>query len=140
MKVKALLFVATLALLGASIAVAAPPADKGKPAATGAGCKPGIAVVLRGTLAGNGAAAPLTVQLTVSGGNHYAAAFKKAAQPLSIQITASTKVNRQGDRNPADLKSGDRVRIQAKACRADLANGATPSLTAARVDAHPVSA
>ena len=140
MKVKALLLGTAIALLGASIAVAAPPAGKGKPATTGAGCKPSIAVVLKGTLAGNGAAAPSALSVTVSGGNHFAAAFKKAVQPLAIQITTSTKISRQGDKNPADLKSGDRVNIQAKACKADLANGAAPGLTAARVVAHPAGA
>ena len=140
MKVKALTLGTTLALLGASVAVAAPPAGKGKPPTTGAGCKPSVAVVLKGTLAGNGAVAPSSLSVTVSGGNHFATAFKKAAQPFSIQITTSTKVSRQGDRNPADLKSGDKVNIRAKACKADLANGATPSLTASRVDAHPASA
>ena len=50
MKVK--LFLASLAVAGLAVssAVAAPPEGKGKPR-TGEGCKPKVAVVLRGTLA-----------------------------------------------------------------------------------------
>jgi hypothetical protein len=140
MRLKALTSGAALALVGASVAVAAPPAGKGKPATTGAGCKPTVAVVIRGTLAANGAAAPSALSVNVSGANHFGAAFKKAAQPLAIQITNSTRIARQGDQNPADLKSGDKVNIQARSCKPDLANGATPGLTATRVTAHPAAA
>jgi hypothetical protein len=35
-----------------------------------------------------------------------------------------------------ELKSGFRVLIQARVCKADLANGATPALTATKVIAH----
>ena len=126
-----------LALAGASTSLAAPPSDKGKPPATGPGCKPRIAVILKGTLAGNGAAAPFALSLTVNGGNHFAAAYRKASQPLSLQVVATTRINRQGDTNPADLKAGDSVNVQARACKADLANGATPGLTLVRVSAHP---
>src|SRR6476646_1626077 len=36
----------------------------------------------------------------------------------------------------ADLAMGDSVKVKAKVCRADLASGATPALTARKVDAH----
>jgi len=143
MKLKALVLGAALALVGASVAFAAPPAGKGKPesagkpAATGPGCKPSVAVVLKGTLGGDGAAAPFSLAVTVTGGNHFAAAYKKLAQPVSITVATTTKVNRQGDRKAADLRSGDRVNVQARACKADLADGNTPALTATRVTAHP---
>ncbi len=39
----------------------------------------------------------------------------------------------------ADLLAGDRVLVQAKVCKADLAQGATPPLTAKRVVAHPAT-
>src|SRR5947207_7222782 len=48
MKLKAVVLAGVLALLAASVAVAAPPAGKGKPAATGAGCKPMVSVLLKG--------------------------------------------------------------------------------------------
>jgi hypothetical protein len=140
MRLKALTLGAALALVGASVAVAAPPTGKGKPATTGAGCKPSVAVIIRGTLAANGATAPSALSVNVTGANHFGAAFKKAVQPLAIQITSSTKIDRRGDKNPADLKSGDKVNIQARSCKADLAHSATPSLTATRVTAHPAAA
>jgi hypothetical protein len=138
MKLRAVVVGAALALLGASVAVAAPPTGKGKPATTGAGCKPMIAVILKGTLAADAGAAPTTLSVNVTGGNHFAAAWKNKL--VSVALTSSTKVNRQGDQNAADLKSGDKVNIQAKSCKADLANNAMPSLTATRVTAHAATA
>ena len=141
MKFKALTAGAVLVFVGgASLAAAAPPPGKGKPPASGAGCKPNVSVILRGSLAGNGGTVPFALSLTVSGGNHFAQAYTKAAQPVSVQITATTKISRQGDSNAADLKSGDLVNIRAQTCKADLANGAMPALTAARVVAHPAQA
>jgi hypothetical protein len=137
MKVKSIVLAAAIALLGTSVAVAAPPSGKGKPPATGAGCKPNVAVVLKGTLGGNGAAAPFSLAVNVTGGNHFATAYKNHS--ISIQVATSTKVHRQGDSSSTALKSGDKVNIQAKACKADLANNATPSLTASRIDAHPAT-
>jgi hypothetical protein len=139
MKLKAVLVVGALALLGASVAVAAPPAGKGKPPATGAGCKPMISVVLKGTLAADAGSAPTSLSVNVTGGNHFAAVWKNE-QGVSVALATSTKVNRQGDHSAADLKSGDKVNIQAKSCKADLANNATPALTAARVTAHAAKA
>ena len=52
-----MMFGVVVALLAASAAVAAPPPGKGKPT-TGPGCKPAVAVILTGTLAADGAAAP----------------------------------------------------------------------------------
>jgi hypothetical protein len=136
MKVKGFIWWTVVAAVGASSAVASPPAGKGKPAATGAGCKPSISVILRGTLAGGGGTAPFALPVNVTGGNKFATAFEKATQPLSVSVSADTKVRRQGDRNAAALKSGDVVNIRARVCKADLANGAAPALTAVRVTAH----
>lgn len=137
MKIRVFIGCMVVAAVAASAAVAAP--SKGKPPTTGPGCKPEISVVLKGTLAANGAAAPFTLMLTVTGGNHFAKAYKAATQPVSISVTTTTKVNRQGDTNSADLKSGDRAVVTARVCKANLANGATPALTATRVTAHPAS-
>jgi hypothetical protein len=134
MKLRAVVVGAALALLGASVAVAAPPAGKGKPATTGAGCKPMVAVILKGTLAADAGSAPTSLSVNVTGGNHFAKAWKN--QAASIALTSLTRINRAGDTNAADLKSGDRVNIQAKSCKADLADNAMPSLTATRVTAH----
>lgn len=137
MKLKSLGLALTIALIGTSVAVAAPPTGKGKPPTTGSGCKPMISVILKGTLTADAGTAPTSLSVSVTGGNHFAAAWKK--QTVSVALTSSTKVNRQGDKNPADLKSGDSVNIQARSCKADLANNAMPSLTATRVTAHPAN-
>ena len=137
---KGFIYWVVVAAFTASAAVASPPPGKGKPAATGAGCKPSISVILKGTLAGGGGTAPFALPVNVTGGNHFGAAFEKATQPVSVQVDSATRINRQGDHNAADLKSGDVVNIRARACKADLANGAAPSLTAARVTAHAAGA
>jgi hypothetical protein len=143
MKLKSLALAFAVALIGASVAVAAPPAGKGKPdnasgpPATGPGCKPMVAVVLRGTLAADAGTAPTSLSVSITGGNRFAAPWN--GKSVSIALTSNTRVNRQGDKNAADLKSGDKVNIQAKACKADLANNAAPALTAKRVTAHPTS-
>jgi hypothetical protein len=143
MKLKSLGVAFVIALTGASVAVAAPPAGKGKPEntgkplATGTGCKPMVAVVLRGTLAADAGTAPTSLSVSVTGGNHFAAAWRN--QTVSIALTPNTRINRQGDRNAGDLKSGDSVNIQARACKADLANNATPNLSAVHVNAHVAS-
>lgn len=137
MKLKAVVGAAAVALVLSSLAVAAPPSGKGKPPTTGAGCKPSVAVILTGKLAADGAAAPSSLSVTVTGGNRFAKAYKSpTSQPVSVAITSSTKINRQGDHNPADLKMGDRVNIQARACMADLKSATPPALTATRVTAH----
>ena len=150
MKLKAIVAAAALGLLGASVAFAAPPPGKGNPHSTSTtttttttasqgkkpACRAYIAVVLKGSLAADGAAAPSSLSVTVKGGNHFAAAYKKAAQPVAVAVTAQTKVRRQGKTAPTDLRTGDLVNVQARACKADLAHDATPALTAVRVSAH----
>ena len=157
MKLKATIGLVALGLLGASIAYAAPPPGKGnphsttsttspaaptethgkKPSKTGPGCKPAVAVILRGTLTANGTASAIT--LTVTGGNSFGAAYKKATKPVGVAVTSSTKVMREKKVAATDLKSGDSVVVQARACKADVAGGKTPALTATRVTAHPAS-
>jgi hypothetical protein len=109
---------------------------KGKPPTTGVGCKPNVTVILKGSLAGDGAAAPFSLLVTVTHTNHFGRAYKNAAQPISILVTTDTKVRRGDSKSSVDLKTGDRVNIRARACKADLANNATPTLTAIRIVAH----
>lgn len=113
---------------------------KGKPPKTGVGCRPRVALVLKGTLATAPGGAGTSLSVNVTQGNHHAAAYAKAAQPTSILVDAKTVVRRQGKKTLADLVSGDRVLVQARACKADLAGGATPQLTATRIVAHPAAA
>jgi len=142
MKMKFLLAGLVAASIGVSAAVAAPPAGKGKPQPTGAGCKPMVTVVLKGTLAATPGASATTLSVNVTSGNRWARAYvPPAAQPTPIGVTPQTKVRRNGLKTLADLLMGDRVLVQARACKADLlAVGSPPALTAVRVVAHPVAA
>jgi hypothetical protein len=131
MKIKLLLAGLAVAGLTVSSAVAAPPVGKGKPPSTGAGCKPKIAVVLKGTLTG----APLSVDVKSS--NRWGRAYVAGSGSTSVAVDASTKVRRQGKKLITDLVVGDRVLVQARVCKADLKDGAMPALTASKVIAHP---
>jgi hypothetical protein len=135
MKFKVLLVGVTAALLVVSAAVAATPADKGKPPTTDEGCKPKVTVVLKGTLAG----APLSVDVTRA--NRWGRAYVAGTASTSIAVDpVKTKVRRQGKAAITELVVGDRVLVQARVCKADLAEGAMPPLTAVRVVAHPAKA
>ncbi len=134
MRFKVLLVGLAAALLSVSAAVAAPPADKGKPK-TGEGCKPKVTVVLKGTLTG----APLSVDVTSA--NRWGRAYVAGTASTSIAVDANTtKVRRHGKALITELVVGDRVLVQARVCKADLAAGAMPPLTAMRVVAHPAKA
>jgi hypothetical protein len=128
-------FVVVLAgvVLTASSAVAAPSAGKVKPSPLGAGCKPKVMVVLKGTLMG----APLSVDVTSS--NRWGRAYVPGSASTSIAVDPTTKVRRQNKKDITDLVNGDRVLVQAKVCKAALANDATPALTASKVIAHPAN-
>lgn len=132
MKRRVLLVGFAAAMLTVSAAVAAPPPGKGKPT-TGEGCKPKVTVVLKGALA----SAPLNV--TVTKANRWGRAYVSTSA-VTVTVNADTKIRRQGKKTLADLVVGDRVLVQAKVCKADLAEGATPVLTAVRVVARPAKA
>jgi hypothetical protein len=137
MKLKVVLVALVAASLGVSVAVAAPPPGKGKPLATGEGCKPKVTVVLKGTLAGVSDSA---LSMNVTSGNRWGRAYVPSSQ-LSILVNEDTKVRRQGKKTLGYLLPGDRVLVQARACKADLlAQGTPPTLTAVRVVAHPAKA
>ena len=133
MKVKLVLASLAVAGLAVSSAVAAAPEGKGKPK-TGEGCKPRISVILKGTLTGAGS--PLTVKVTSA--NHWGKPYVGGSDK-SIAVNSDTKVRGQGMKQLSELKSGFRVLIQARVCKADLASGATPALTATKVIAHDPS-
>ena len=137
MKTKVLLIGMVVAGLAVSSAVAAPPAGKGKPPGTGEGCKPKVAVVLKGTLTSASATA---LGVDVTKGNRWGRAYVEGTAVTSVAVNADTKVRRQGKKAVADLVVGDRVLVQARVCKADLAESATPALTASKVVAHPAKA
>ena len=134
MRIRPLLVSLVVVVLTSSSAVAAPPNDKGKPPTTGEGCKPTVTVVLKGTLTG----APLSVDVTRA--NRWGRAYVEGTASTSIEANADTKVRRKGKALIGELVVGDRVLVQARVCKADLADGAMPKLTAVRVVAHPAKA
>jgi hypothetical protein len=139
MKFKVLL-VGFAALVSVSTAVAAPPTDKGNPhPTTGVGCKPQVTVVLRGTFT---SASTTSLTMTVVGANHWGKAWKTAGT-ASVTLDTKTKVRGNGMKAVTDLSkmtNGDRVLVQARSCKADLASNAMPALTAVRVVGHPAKA
>jgi hypothetical protein len=126
--------------LGVSSAVAAPPPGKGKPetagkpATTGALCRPKVTVVLKGTLTSVSAA---SLGIDVEHGNRWARAYTSLGT-ATLVMNDTTKVRRNGKKLVSDLAVGDRLLVQARACKADLtAQGTPPALTAVRAVAHP---
>jgi hypothetical protein len=137
---RTLLIAAAVLVATATAALAAP--QKGKPPKTGPGCRPQVAVILKGTVAvapGSAATLPFSLQVDVTHANLFGKAYVKATQPISIGVTNKTKI-KLGKLKGLDalraLQVHDLVRIQALACKAELANSATPVLTAKRIDAH----
>jgi hypothetical protein len=144
MRLKALLIAAVAALLAVSVAVAAPPPGKGKPATTpptgkgkpttGAGCKPQVTVVLRGTVTN---VAGTTLTMSVTHGNRWARPWVTAGTANVTLDPLMTKVRRNGQKALTDLLSTDWLLVQARACKEDLMQSVLPTLTAVRVVAHP---
>jgi hypothetical protein len=140
MKVK--LFLTSLAVAGlvVSSAVAAPPEGKGKPR-TGEGCKPKIAVVLKGTLV---SASASSLSMNVTGANRWGRVYKDAV--ANVTLDTKTKVRGGGMKSVDDLvaklKAGDRVLVQARVCKDELKDPVTtkPALTASKVIGHPAKA
>ena len=140
MKIKLVLACLAAAGLAVSSAVAAPPEGKGKPR-TGEGCKPKIAVVLKGTLVG---ATATSLNMSVTGANRWGRAWKTAGT-ASVTLDTKTKVRGGGMKSVADLlarlKAGDRVHVHARVCKDDLKDtAAKPALTASKVIGHPAKA
>jgi hypothetical protein len=137
---------ASLALAAAAPGKGKPPATpgngaqaasngKGKPPTQGVGCRPRVMVVLRGTLASAPGAFGTSFSLNVTATNAQGKAYKTSA--VTVAIDTKTMVRRNGAKDQASLLVGDRALVQARACKADLANGAKPALTATRIIAHP---
>lgn len=140
MKLKVVLIGLLVAGLGASAAIAGPPPGKGKPPTTGDNCKPKVAVILKGELTATPGAGAASLSVDVMRSNRWGRAYVRAAQPTAVGLDQKTKVRRRGQKRVDALMQGDRVVVHARACKADLAEGATPALTAARVVAHPKKA
>jgi hypothetical protein len=128
--------------LAVSSAVAAPPPGKGKPetagkpATTGANCKPKVTVVLKGELT---SAAAGSLAMEVSRANRWGRPWATLGT-ATVVVDDATKVRRNGKKLLTDLVPGDRLLVQARACKADLTADPAPALTGVRVVAHPAKA
>jgi hypothetical protein len=130
----------TLVLLGAALAVPAATAapTKGKPT----GPKPchgkaKVMVVLRGTLANDPATGETSFQMNVTSSNRWGRGYKKATQPLTVNVSDSTRYVKSGGASTLDaLAQNDKVVVKSKMSRCDLRDAdpaAMPALTARQV-------
>jgi hypothetical protein len=149
MKLRILVLAIVTALVAASVALGKGNPGQGKPEtkpakphpATGPNCRPRVKVVLKGTLANDPAAGDTSFQMTVLKANRHGRAYVSAAQPVMVNVDEKTKIRRKAKGSKPTktldaLAMGDQVKVTAKACKADLANGATPELTARHVKAR----
>jgi hypothetical protein len=130
----------TLVLLGAALAVPAATAapTKGKPT----GPKPchgkaKVMVVLKGTLANDPATGNTSFQMNVTSSNRWGRGYKKATQPLTVNVSDSTSYVKSGAASTLDaLAMNDKVVVKSKMSRCDLRDAdpaAMPALAARQV-------
>ena len=130
----------TLVLVGAALAVPAATAapTKGKPT----GPKPchgkaKVMVVLKGTLANDPATSDTSFQMNVNSSNRWGRGYKKAAQPLTVNVLDSTRYFKSGGASTLDaLAQNDKVVVKSKMARCDLRDAdpaAMPALSARQV-------
>jgi hypothetical protein len=122
----------------ASLAVVSAAAGKGKPPKSGQGCKPAVTVMLAGVLAADvdPADGDTSFTMVVKRSNRFGRAYKQAGT-ATVNVDSKTKVRREGAHDLGALAPNDRLLVSAKACKADLANGGMPDLTARKIAAHP---
>ena len=152
MKVRLLVVALVAVALGISSAIAAPPPGKGKPekagkletagkpSATSPTCRPKVAVVLKGTLTSMATGLSTgSLSIDVKRANRWGRAYVTAGT-ATVTVDDETKVRKQGKKMFTDLAVGDRLLVQARACKAELlGKGAPATLRAVRIVAHPVS-
>ena len=143
-----LLAVFALGLSAASFAVATPPPGQGKDKNRGSStaasttaldpetCHPKISVILKGEfVSGGGDSFTMDVKHSNFHGRQYHG-------NLTLKVDAKTSYKRNGPAELADFKAGDRLNVQARACKAKKnapkdPNAAPPALLAKRVTGHP---
>jgi hypothetical protein len=133
----------TVALATAALAASSATADPGhgKPNGPGAQtCKPAN-VKLMGVLTSDPGSTDTSFTMTVLKSNHAGKAYKQAGV-ATITVDQKTRIHRHAPGvhgNKAtigDLAAGDYAKVRAKVCKTDLADNATPDLTARKIDAH----
>jgi hypothetical protein len=106
----------------------------------GSACRPMVAVELKGSLVSVGAA---SFVMDVKRANRHGRDL--AGKQATIGVDDRTRIKRRGNATLADLKPGDRLSVQARACKAAPAASAPAAaapaqLVARKVDAHPAKA
>jgi hypothetical protein len=133
----------TVALATAALSASSATADPGhgKPNGPNAQkCKPAN-VKLMGVLTSDPGSTDTSFTMTVLKSNHAGKAYKLAGS-ATIDVDQKTRVLRHapgvhGNKaTTGDLALGDYAKVRAKVCKANLADGATPDLTARKIDAH----
>jgi hypothetical protein len=133
-----------LGLAAASFAVAKPPPGKGKnhgsststsTTADPATCRPKISVIVKGDyLSGGGDSFSMDVKHSNFHGRDL------VGKPLTLMVDEKTSFKRNGPAKLTDFKAGDRLNVQARACKAKKGapkDAAPPALLAKRVTGHP---
>ncbi|MER3488223.1 MAG: hypothetical protein C4307_05670, partial [Chloroflexota bacterium] len=128
MKHKGMLATLVAAALAVPTALAAPPLGKGKPPATGPGCKPKVTVVLKGTLTTDPGVGATSFGLQVTGASrHGQSLVTSPPATVTIAVGADTKVRRNGAKTIDALAQGDRTVVHLRLCKADVADGISSS-------------
>jgi hypothetical protein len=130
----------TLMLAAAALAVPAATAapTKGKPPGGPKPChgKAKVMVVLKGTLANDPATGNTSFMLTVLSTNRWGRGYKQATQPVTVNVTDSTRYVKGGPSSLDALALNDQVVVKGKLSRCDLRDAdpaAMPVLTAKMV-------
>jgi hypothetical protein len=149
MRLRLLVVAVCVSGLAVSSALATPPPGKGKPESTGkhattgttpsptgVGCKPKVMVVLKGKLT---SASTGSLAMSVSSSNRWGRQWATLGT-ATVVVDTTTTVRRNGKKLVTDLIAGDRLLVQARACKADLTATTAPALTGLHVVAHPAKA
>jgi hypothetical protein len=146
-RIPILLALFCLGLVTASLAVAqGPPPGKGKPDDKGkkttttstdpATCKPKISVILMGTFVSGGGT---SFSMDVTRSNFHGHDLVGATQTLTVDD--KTMFRRNGHADLTDFKAGDRLNVQARACKKQKGSAAgqapAAAMLAKRVTGHP---
>jgi hypothetical protein len=130
-----------VALATAALAASSATADPGHGKSSGGTkCKPAN-VKLMGTLTSDPGSTDTSFTMTVTKSNNAGKAYKLAGT-ATVNVDTKTRIHRHaagvhGNKaTVGDLALGDYAKVRAKVCKTDLANGATPELTARKVDAR----
>ena len=132
-----------LGLAAASFAVAKPPPGKGPNPGTSTSttapnpetCHPKISVILKGDFLSGGGT---SFSMDVKHSNFHGRSL--VGKPLSLTVDEKTSFKRNGPAKLDDFKAGDRLNVQARACKArhgSAPSSAPPALLAKRVTGHP---